>query len=468
MNERAFFLRDAALPQLGIVSDTDALARALHEHLVTETRDRIDVARCAVDRIKYRPARNCVLALRMSLVDKRTGRVFDQRAYGTLHEPQEARRRFEAEQCMNRAGDALLPALSLLKSLPLVLRISPYDRKLQALPTLFDKDRAIETARAVISRFDPASAIGFADTQHEVVSYFPEHSCTIRLDGAGHNSDVDSRWRVYGKTRFDDAGAETLRVMQALDTWVDQSCAPLRLARPLGYRKDDRLLWQEGVTGHTLAAVLDSNPRDAGTMRRVADALAHFHGAPIPVERTFGLLDQIGQINQTATLVATATPDIATRVHALAATLTARAADVDPAPRALLHGDLHSKNILVSDKDVYFIDLDRVRRGSPLGELGGLLAELATRDCVSGIGVSFAVLRTVVESYARASGQCVLPHEIAWHFAAALIAERVKRSITSIKPGPLSALASLLNVAEQALANPQVFERDIARMKATA
>jgi hypothetical protein len=288
---------------------------------------------------------------------------------------------------------------------------------------------------------------------HQVVSYFPEHACTVRADlvledsadGAGRS------WSVFGKTRYDAAGADTFSVMR--DLWDSGAHArgDVGLARPLAYQPRHRLLWQEAVAGATLDRHLGAPGCDSQVVGRVGRALAAFHGSGVAATRAVTVKGILDGLEETARVIGLVLP----RCHSRVSALVARLRDLAPTPGrgrpATLHGDLHSKNILIDGARVILIDLDRVSEGPPVAELGSLIAEIRYRIARSSRtpGAGHPLAEALVRGYRQHAAWPVPSAEIDWYTAAALIGERAYRCLTSLKPGRMDIVDDLIELAEQ-------------------
>jgi len=447
---------DPVLPALAWLVDDSAVAAALQPIFTLWNRKPCRVRHVEIERVKYRPGRNCVVAYRFAIELPGHPGTVEQRASLSMHERAEAASRYEKART-EVDGDGAPCLAQFLPEWNAIARAFPSDRKLAKLARLVAPDEALSRylRPLVATRWPGGATVRRAD--HTVVSYFPEHTCTVALDvgvdhgGAGR---VDS-WRVFGKMRYDDAGVHTHRVMQTLWNSDAHWQGQVGYARPLGYDADDRLLWQEGVQAPTLHSLLASHNGCAHTMRQVARAVAALHRTRGVAQRNEPRESLADAIANAAAIVSRAAPEHASSAMRLAEKLTARARAIDSAPDATLHGDLHSRNILVGPDRVSLIDMDRVSTGDAYAELGSLLAELAYRSCVRAEPIDTDTLAEVVDGYFGEGQGAALAETVAWHLAAALLHERARRAVTSLKPGWREALPFVLEAARCALGNPR-------------
>jgi hypothetical protein len=448
--------RDPALPQLADALDETRMARELGALLVVgaqEQKKRYRIRSCEITRVKYRPGRNALIGYRLSVSDPDTGAARDQLLCAGLYAAGEATSRYEKASAAARAGCVLFPPVSRIEGLGMVVWAFPNDRKLGALPVLVDAHRIRHELLPGVVRARWGEHWKIAQLAHEVVSYFPEHSCTVRADLTLENS-IDGAirpWSIFGKTRYDDAGGDTLKAMR--DLWVSKAHVrgELGLARPLAYQREHRLLWQEAVEGATLDEHLGDHAPDHQLVGRLARAMAAFHGTAVVGSGKLALNNILDGLDEAARLLGLVHPRCHAQASGVIRRLRNRAATLAQAQRATLHGDLHSKNIMISGESVVLIDLDRVSEGPPLAELGSLVAEILYRGLLSckAPRAPGGLVEILVQSYRRHAAWPVPSPEVAWYTAAALIRERVYRCLTSLKPGRMEIVDGLIELADE-------------------
>ena len=457
---------DDQLPQLARLFDVEAMSRHIESAWTpqghaepSESAGR--VLSCEIERVKYRPGRNCVVGYRVRMRLPRERAAFD----GSL-QPRPARiatRRIcaamyplaEAEQRYARARQraAHEDRVALLPDHGLLLWQFPVDRKLAALPRLADPRwlRSSRLPQLVEARWGLGWQI--EGVRSRLVSYFPDHAAT--LQARLHLADVAAGrrriWNVFGKVRYDDSGTRIFDAMRRLCDSAACVAGDVGYARPIAVDAADRILWQDGVDAPTLDAVLDDQGGSASLWQRVTRAVAALHASDLDLPVVTTRESLLAEIGRARDVLARAVPQESTRVRELADRLIAAAAEFGMAADATLHGDLHSKNLLIGADRVFIIDLDRIGRGPALADLGSLLAETVLRDCLAANAVDEARLEAIARGYAAASGRAIDGRELRWQLAAALLRERAYRCVTSLKPGRIEALPAVLAAASAAL-----------------
>lgn len=460
--------RDPVLPHLATALDEARMASLFQHHLHASAAS-VDVRACAIERVKYRPGRSCIVAYRLTLRE-RDGRDSEQRLYAGLYEAADAQDRYERARSAHAPSAHGLPGAQFIAPLNMLVRWFPNDRKLPALDRLIDA-QAMRTAfiePLVHARF--GTHVRIAQSRQRVISYFPEHTCTVAVDcqlahdtsapDAAHRDGgalpEGGAWTVYGKTRHDDAGARTFATMKALWSSDAHTRGAIGYAKPLAYDAALQLLWQEGIAHPTLAQLLDATA-DAAVCARVGTAIAALHDTPLVGIDTGVAPDWHARLGEAAAVLARALPTLSDEVRDLHALLMRGLPPGMPAD-ATVHGDLHANNILVGDARVHLIDLDGLQRGHGLIEVCELAAELIERDCLRHARFDAARPQALLAAYRAARGLRVDPALCAWQVAAALLHARAKRCVTSLKPGRIGALPRLLAAAQALLERPALLE----------
>jgi aminoglycoside phosphotransferase (APT) family kinase protein len=436
---------DAVLPQLALVLDERAMQRVFEQQLQSERGHEVKVAQCDIERVKYRPRRNCIIGYNLKLRDAAGER--EQRLCAGIYAPDDATARYQQAVAEANIATPYLPPVTLIAPLNMLVWAFPNERKLTALPLLADLQLREKLLPEVVrERWGEGwEIVGSSQT---IFSYFPEHSCCISASLTLRHAASGARrsWEILGKTRSDDEGAQTHHHMAALWRGVH---ADVSYARPLAYQSEHRLLWQERVPGVTLQSLFASGLADNALLIRVARAVAALHGTPVTSPRRVMLSDLIDRLIAAREVVGAARPRCAAALQKTVTALIDSAGLLDVRRDATWHGDLHSNNILVSPTRIYLVDLDAVSIGPPLADLGSFLAELIYRGCLRGepLETLWPALTAVVTAYRQYASWPAPDADVAWYTASALIHERALRCVTSLKPGRMEALDNLVAAA---------------------
>lgn len=446
---------DASLPRLAELFDLELVSRRLGAHFACAAPTPWQVLGCEIERVKYRPGRNCVVAYVVRVRRAPAAATRRIRVCVAVHTAGEGPRRLEAARRAWAAGASDFgPAAAWLDEPGAMLWLFPNDRKLLALPQLADGAWIRESCLPALVRERWGAGWHVQSARMLGVSFFPEHAYTVRAKVWLANGAADRRrvWTVYGKVRDDESGARCHAAMSALLAGEAARAGELGLAVPLAYDAERRILWQEGVPAPTLDRV-QSTAGARVPWHRIGLAVAGLHRTPLGLPVRLDLAATLVELERARERVSLACPEHAPALGELVDALVARAADVDDTARGTLHGDLHSRNVLVGADRVFLIDLDRIATGSPLADLGSLLAEIAFRDCLAGRAASDEPCRALLNGYRQHVPWFVDARSLAWHTAAALVRERAYRCVGSLKPGRLAALPRVLVAATRVLAH---------------
>jgi Phosphotransferase enzyme family len=279
-----------------------------------------------------------------------------------------------------------------LPDLRLALRTQTHDEGLPALPRLVEPAAARELLQPILNAAGHRATI--AACEPVVVRYKPGSRCTVvvSMTYAGGESSDPPPAKVVVKTHQGDKGAAAWAAMTALwhrpDTWQES----VRLAEPLGYLPDERILVQgpipEDRTLKELAreALGTADPASLDRLRTelaaTARALAAVHTSGATYGRTATLEDELAEVGEVVDRLALSVPPLAAAARPLLDALAARAREIPSDPLVAAHHDFRPAQVLLHDGGVGFIDFDGAAMAEPALDLGRFRAKL--RD----IGIS--------------------------------------------------------------------------------
>lgn len=399
------------LPHLPALLDEAAMRGILGAAL-----PEIGIEQCRVQRVKYRPGRNCLITWQAKMEGRdreeilgyvmacrkgESARVFEEAARGAVH----------------------------LAALDAVLWPFPQDRKLRGIEMLADPSR-------IEAEIVPEIARPNSEFKFEPIQYAAERSCTVRLRLPRE------RVTAYGKFYLPGEAGPVWRAIQAI--WQSGGIA---IPEPLAFHRSSESLWLKEVSGKSLDRF---DPEDAATWQfhaRTGATLAALHRMRIDGLPAMTAGDVARKLDAAVELVARARPDLEERLRRLADRLSANTITARSGIVATLHGDLHLKNIFVGeDGEIALIDLDNLCAGDPLIDLGSFIAYLYFRAMSGGrpIGEAERIAQAIVGGYGDAPDRPALNRQI----ALALISERAYRCLTRMKQDRFHLIGPLLDLAE--------------------
>jgi aminoglycoside/choline kinase family phosphotransferase len=300
--------------------------------------------------------------------------------------------------------------------------IYPHDRKIKNLSVLAnipDDLRDIDGQTWIKSR---------------IVAHAPEKSVTAQC------IDDSDQIIAYAKIYAGDEGHQVIETYTHVAKAL--SAHDVQTPRVIAYHEQHHLLLLESVAGVSLSACAQRE----NAFFRLGKALKKFHGLNPPPAAQHATRLTPKALTQATNTISQARPDVADLVHRLSSKLIARYEHGKP---VFLHGDVHPKNILLNDDQLFLLDLDQAATGPAEVDLGSVIAGLYCDAC-TGTRTwreASSLQRFLLTGYGIPENS----HALRWHTAAALLQERALRSVTRVRAAALQKLPELLLTAEAAL-----------------
>jgi hypothetical protein len=444
---------DALLPQLAVILDQAAMKDRLQDQMFesTQERERFVIRSCEIARVRYKPESSCMVTYRLEIEDRTTRETGEQVLCGRAYPKGLSLSQWEKGRIRPLVQPPFGPPLLYLPDLELVLWSFPNDRKMTTLSAATDPERFVSVIlpELIVSHLGQGWKI--LGTTSQVVHYVGEHTCTVKM-----SVDLTHPFKsglqtliLFGKTYYNEEGAETDRVMRQLWDSESRRSGRLALAKPLGYDRQAKTLWQLGIPGITLETCDIDRPEILPFLREAAGAIGALHQTPVSGARSVTSADLISNLKSVTSILIRYRPTCGQILLPLVSRLVAQADMIPAHLNATIHGDLHLKNFLVDAARVTLIDLDNVRTGSPYLDLGSLIAGLHTY-CILHEKSEETVPR-LVESFLRVY-ETHVPWPVSrdlvdWHTAVALITERAYRCVTRLKEGRPAMIEELITLA---------------------
>ncbi|HET6651384.1 MAG TPA: aminoglycoside phosphotransferase family protein [Nocardioides sp.] len=404
--------RDPALPRRDDLLDEELVAARL-QGLDREPRT---VAGCVRVRARYRPGESLRTTYR--LVDERgDSRLVSARMFTAAKAPAKFLLARDEAARQGAPDDSVL----LDEPMNTVFWVFPQDRKLRGLDRLTDPP---EELRAVFGR---------PWLRSELVAYTPEKAATVRCSDAGGVT------VGFAKVHAGDDGRHSVDTLAAVRRSLPPAGGPT-LPEPVGYLSDLRMSLLSPVPGQALHHLPRAEVPAA--MAALGETLSMLHRGSVAALPPFTRLDP-DRLTTAGVLLQTARPDLADLTGAVVSALLA--APRRPAPAALLHGDLHPKNVLVHDTGIGLVDLDQAAAGPAGAELGGTLARLwcpRPHDPIDP-DTAAAAADALLAAYARPPSA----DDLRWFAAAALLVERAVRAVSRVDVATLAELERVLSTS---------------------
>jgi aminoglycoside phosphotransferase len=423
LSETTWLAADAALPQRDALLDTAIVADRIGRLIRADSR--VLIERCDRLRVNYQIGKSLRVLHRVDAGNATW--TIAARAYrdgGGKRAYDEAR---EASPCADVRSVFFDPELNT------VFWVFPNDRKIAGL--------------AAVAGGKLSQDAGLPRTWHStrLVAYAPEKSATLAC------LDEGDAVVAYAKVAAHDQANQETRY-QALCASLEPN-PWLRLPLTLDHLPQYRLLLIEAIVGRRMDDPASGNQAvpDAG---RLGAALATFHSLRATDAPEFTRF-AAGRLIEASRFVGRIRPDVTNAVDALVGELISQQPDASEAT-VCLHGDVHPKNAIVTDRGVALIDVEDLAVGTAAADVGSFLAALLylRRGGQLTSATHEAVARAFLVGY-RSIRPLPTPVSLRWHTAAALLIERIFRAITRARPLGLLHMPALVSDARALLARHQ-------------
>jgi Phosphotransferase enzyme family len=446
---------DARLPQLPIILDVERMRGMFQDYLFLSISDQTDcvIRQCEIIQIRYKPASSCMVSYRLDIENGTTGDRGEQIVCGRAFPAGRSQTQWDKAGTRPLVQPRFGKPLLHLPEIEMVLWSFPNDRKIHALPAATGGVHRIPDFLPgwLASHRGPEWQI--AQTTSDLVHYVGEHTCTVKtsvelVHAVQHKHQTMT---IFGKTYYDEEGAQTDRVMQDLWDSASRRSGQIRIAEPMWYDAQQNTLWQLGIDGATLEDCAIENQESTVLFTEAAQAIAAFHATPLRQLRLITIPHLIDKLRVVGSMLTQYRPACRAVLEPVIARLTAQAESIPTNPTATLHGDLHVKNLFLTEGRIAIIDLDNVCEGPPAWDIGSFAAGL-----LAGAVTTPASLRRIaghlqifLEHYNQRSPSAVDMSAVAWCTAVALVIERSHRCVTRLKAGRRGQIEALLNLADR-------------------
>lgn len=355
---------DANLPELAIAFDGEAMAELLALSLRDCASARFTVDSCRPRYVRYKPGTNCIVQYALGLRGEASSAI-ELPAHVSLYADDRGQRRWgkpKLQAVVAAAKRLHAPPFGGAAYLPAVrgvVSLFPVDYTLPALV-----DIASNAFRITLQSVLPEGVGRIADSSPTLVRYKPARKALLRFEGE------DGRDAIYAKALCDDRGESVTAAGRALLANGIATAAPLACLRAA------RVVVHASAPGVPLSDLETVLHALCPWMEPTAAVLAALHAADVPGLPGHVLADEASDMRELARTLGILVPSLASRLERLTSAL-ADALTALPDEAVPLHGDFYTDQVLVSERGVVLIDLDEMRRGHPLLDVGMFLAHLA-------------------------------------------------------------------------------------------
>jgi thiamine kinase-like enzyme len=270
-----------------------------------------------------------------------------------------------------------------MPELRLACEVVPPEQALETLPLLTDP----EQARLLLERAIRASAPAYRDIRiracrPEILNYKPGSRCTLRYHLEYDQADANRGWpaAVIAKTYDDDKGEQAIVGMEALWQSPLARSDAVRIAEPLGYIPELKLLLQaplheEQILEDVIRAALRERTPEAlarlhELVRATARGLAALHTSGAHAGEISSWDERIAEIPELSERLTVVDPRLPAAMAPLYDQLQALAAAHPADPMVPSHGGFDGDQVLIAQGELSFIDFDGFCMAEPALDVG--------------------------------------------------------------------------------------------------
>lgn len=452
---------DPVVSHLLLALDTGEFKQILQQQIFNECGYLIDEIK--IERIKYKPAKNCLVCYRLSIAHCITGKrlnlLFSARFYESGGSHSRYLKTRSHQDASNRFKGHDIPPVIHLPDIDCLIWVFPSDRKLNYLKFIDSEQTLREQIIPVVIQQHWGQDWALIKLSSEQVHYLPEHACCFRVQLALSNKKLmfSQIALLYTKTYYNQQGLKTFNVMTQLWNHQLRKSGRLNIPQPVCYQSEYRMLWQLSVPGCSIQDSLNNGHCAYQQFSDIARQVAALHQSAIEVSHVSTRSNLCRKLKQVFSVSEIVFPEIRSRLARIILHLFDQEPYLSSRPHAVLHGDLHLKNILVDSQQIYLIDLDDIQLGDPLQDIGSLIAAILYQSVLQNITQSESrrIIQTLLSTYQQSVDWTVDLNALRWFVATALIHERIARSISRLKQGRLEIVSELVELADSLTRDPE-------------
>jgi len=366
--------RDKMLPGLSAMLDSKAVMDLLKERLGDALGE---IERCEISYIRYKPVTSCIIAYALQCSREIFKGSTQFLLYAKIYIDGDYQNAVEKSRVHRWTEILDMDPVIILPDYRAILYLFPNDLIIEGLRVLSNPKKI---QRILYKHYDryPEEEWRISDRKLrlKVVRYKPERRVVLRSTTRAihRRTNVRENVSVYIRLYGDDRGADVYTLQENLYRIAGQD-GPYRIARPITYLGERRLLIMEALAGEPLLESLAGTDRfDA--VAQTARALAALHrsqGLKLDIRHIDSHLDNARSTTETLKQIS---PESAREAEAILKSLREFKLPDKPAADGFVHGDLYHGQVLLQNDSVAFIDFDRSHRGDIVSDIGNFCAHL--------------------------------------------------------------------------------------------
>ncbi len=442
---------DPAFPQIPEILSPDYMKALLQKQWLKneESTNLLTIKNCVIGEKRHKPGKKFQVSYHLELFNRQTQAHCQQVLTANIFIAGQNIPSIGIESEVVSKDGADFHGVLYLPELSTMLWAFPYDKQLVNLPLLHNTEYLMDyfNSRPGIATLLENERVDSVD--FKVMHYLPEKSCMTRYNLAivDLNTGHKRHLQIFGKNYADHCAIQVYGIMTQLVEQSEYCAQPLFVDEPMN------TLWQSHVPGMPLewreeladASVLISN---------IAACIARFHGSRLTLEQTYNEPEIFKQLQSSCNMVAAADQALANRVLSIVQRLSGTyCADWANEIETPLHLDLKMGNLLFEKNRVTLIDMDGVRLGNPLVDIGSFIANvylngLRARANQYSIDV---FINEFIHNYSRMVKWHLDRFKLHWYVSAALIHEVLRRSFRQQEETRIELARKIVDISESYL-----------------
>jgi hypothetical protein len=417
------------LPGLATAFDGAAMAERFQGALFPDSPWVIE--RCRPGKATYVPGSHCIVRYDLDVRHREDGATLHPLLVGRLFPDSASCRRFMSDRLAplvpgvggRREVSALSTPVVTFDRLAMAVSAFPIDGDLPTLVGATDELRMLGVFRRLLP--DVFDGVTLRSCEVHLGHYGRQHRCVLRYVISGTRSGDGGPFQrvVYGKVIDPQRARASGEALQALERAAASDGIDLRVPLWLGYDAELRLGLLSAVPGAALVQPLvraelsdERSPAAAAAavtleqaVTRCAEVVATLHRSGLAVGPIRTLADELAELDQQLEAVAAVAPELAGRLAEGRSELDEAAAECEPLPLVLSHGDFTPGQVLFDGPAPALLDFDTVCRAEPALDLGQFLAYfrlVVAKDAgpEGAPALEGAMVDTFLDRYATAAG----------------------------------------------------------------
>ncbi len=441
--------KDREFPQLKEITNEQLLNQIISKHISTtfpETGYKLNAWK--VKRVYYKPGDECRIMFKANIANNGKNGATEQLFFGKLFYLQNAEDVFARQTHQALIQPQYGPAVTYIPRWKMVLWAYPNDPEIAGLQKMFANQNILKLAQEQPENFGMQTAP--AGISREMKKYVPGKRCGFVYSmnfatSESHKSQPSHK--VFGKVYENEDGENAYRVMTQL--WDSDARKKGQLIFPQAYSYDskNKILWQESLTGQSLAKYAGSLDNLPILANEIGLRLAALHNTPIDLPRMMSIDFLLTELEKAVTAVRQNFHDHAKACLAIQEKLNAAVDQLEDGYETTIHASFKFSHIFESEKGIAFIDFDGANLGDPGYDIGRFIAHLYRMMINDKIAPQLAnrSIENFCYSYNQIANRPMSRERINWFVASHLVSSEIYKTVKRVDPFHLKKLLRLAN-----------------------